>query len=200
MLETVVLPSRVVDYSPALLDELTSAGEVVWIGHSPLPGNDGWVSLHLADTAPLLAPVLTDLETDPLQQQILDALGDGGALFFRALAQRLGLVDDRALVDALWALAWTGRLTNDTLAPLRAYVHGRTARATPRTRSVRRGRPVLPSRPGPPTVAGRWSLLPERDTDPTRRAHALAEALGERHGRLPPGALTAARVARGWGG
>ncbi len=30
--ESLVLPARVRDYSPAMLDELTSAGEVVWIG------------------------------------------------------------------------------------------------------------------------------------------------------------------------
>src|SRR3712207_7874586 len=31
-LETLVLPTRVRDYSPAMLDELTSAGEVLWAG------------------------------------------------------------------------------------------------------------------------------------------------------------------------
>jgi ATP-dependent Lhr-like helicase len=31
-LEKLVLPSRVADYTPAMLDELTSAGEVVWAG------------------------------------------------------------------------------------------------------------------------------------------------------------------------
>ena len=45
-LETLVLPSRVSDYSPGMLDELTAAGEVVWAGHGALPGDDGWVSLH----------------------------------------------------------------------------------------------------------------------------------------------------------
>ncbi|MEK8224983.1 hypothetical protein NKG05_00675 [Oerskovia sp. M15] len=37
-LETLVLPSRVTDYSPGLLDELTTTGEVLWSGHSSLPG------------------------------------------------------------------------------------------------------------------------------------------------------------------
>ena len=32
-----------------MLDELTASGEVIWTGHAPLPGSDGWVSLHLAD-------------------------------------------------------------------------------------------------------------------------------------------------------
>ena len=33
-----------------MLDELTATGEVLWAGHGALPGTDGWVSLHLADT------------------------------------------------------------------------------------------------------------------------------------------------------
>ena len=36
------------------------------------------------------------------------------------------------------------------------------------------GRAVLPSRSGPPTVSGRWSLLPPGEPDRTRRLHALA--------------------------
>src|SRR5690606_5825517 len=43
-LETLVLPARIDDYTPAMLDELTSAGEVVWAGHGPLAARDGLVS------------------------------------------------------------------------------------------------------------------------------------------------------------
>ncbi|MGB6454987.1 MAG: DEAD/DEAH box helicase, partial [Streptosporangiaceae bacterium] len=42
-LETLVLPGRVPGYSPALLDELTAAGEVVWAGAGAVPGGDGWI-------------------------------------------------------------------------------------------------------------------------------------------------------------
>ena len=55
-LESLVLPARVRDYSPAMLDELTSAGEVLWAGAGGLPGGDGWISLVPADLAPLLLP------------------------------------------------------------------------------------------------------------------------------------------------
>src|SRR6185312_1561886 len=55
-LETLVLPGRVPGYSPALLDELTSAGEIVWAGAGALPGGDGWLVLAPADGAPLLLP------------------------------------------------------------------------------------------------------------------------------------------------
>ncbi len=42
-LETLVLPGRVPGYSPALLDELTAAGEIVWAGAGALPGaTAGW--------------------------------------------------------------------------------------------------------------------------------------------------------------
>ena len=51
--ESLVLPTRVADYSPGLLDELMATGEVLWCGHGSLPGDDGWVSLHLADSAHL---------------------------------------------------------------------------------------------------------------------------------------------------
>ena len=47
-------------------------------------------------------------------------------------------------------------------------------------------------------MAGRWSLLPDRDIDPTRRAHALAEALLDRHGILTRGAVAAEHVAGGF--
>lgn len=57
-LEKLILPGRVTGYSPALLDELTTTGEVVWAGAGALPGKDGWLSLYPADSAPLLLPPL----------------------------------------------------------------------------------------------------------------------------------------------
>src|SRR5262249_30194710 len=53
-------------------------------------------------------------------------------------------------------------------------------------------------RSGPPTAAGRWSRLPERDADPTRRAAALADALLDRHGVVTRGAVTGEGVAGGF--
>lgn len=126
-LESLVLPARVADYRPALLDEVMSAGDVVWRGHGSLPGDDGWVSLHLADAAQLTLtpPEVVDLTDD--ERTVLDALEGGGAYFFRALATRVGL-GDTELNDALWSLLWSGRVTNDTIAPLRALLAGgRTA-------------------------------------------------------------------------
>jgi ATP-dependent Lhr-like helicase len=59
----------------------------------------------------------------------------------------------------------------------------------------------MPTRSGPPTVSGRWSLTPERvsrDTDQTMRAHALALTLLERHGVVTRGAVAAERIAGGF--
>nr|WP_239000773.1 ATP-dependent helicase [Jiangella asiatica] len=207
-LESLVLPARVAGYTPAWLDELTVAGEVVWSGHGTLPGSDGWVSLHLADTAHLTLPDLDAAEADAaLHAAVLETLAGGGAYFFRQLSDAVAArvdapPDDPALVTALWDLIWAGQVTNDTLAPLRSLLAG--TRATHRSRPARprsryaRGRPAMPSRSGPPAAAGRWSLLPERDADATRRAHAAAEALLDRHGVVTRGAVMAERLPGGF--
>ncbi|MFC4035109.1 ATP-dependent helicase [Streptomyces polygonati] len=213
-LEKLVLPSRVIGYSPAMLDELTSSGEIVWAGAGALPGKDGWVSLYLADSAPLLLPAPQPLELGPLHQAVLAALDGGYGLFFRQITDRLRAagqeVSDPQLADAVWDLAWSGRLTNDTLAPLRALLgSGRTAGATAHRapRAVPRGRysslaaqapRATASRSGPPTTAGRWSLVPVAEPDPTLRAHALTHTLLDRHGVVTRGAVAAEGVAGGF--
>jgi ATP-dependent Lhr-like helicase len=204
-LEPLILGSRVTDYAPAMLDELTATGEVIWAGHGTLPGTDGWVSLHLADSAHLTLPDHGVLDATPLHYAVLEALAGGGAYFFRQLSDVAGSTDDKAMEQVLWDLVWAGRLSNDTLAPLRALTAtGRTAhrarRPPPRARVGSRPRPQLPSRTGPPSAGGRWSLLPDLETDPTRRAHAAAEALLERHGVVIRGAVQAERVPGGFAG
>lgn len=211
-LEKLVLPSRVAQYQPAMLDELTATGELLWAGSGSLPGKDGWVSLYLAENAPLLLPPPHPLELTPPHQAVLDALAGGYGLFFRQIADQVRAThptaSDQALADALWELAWSGRLTNDTVAPLRALLgSGRTAGSTAHRarRSVPRGRfgaltaaPRPASRTGPPTVAGRWSLLPPLEPDPTLRAHALARTLLDRHGVVTRGAVAAEGVEGGF--
>jgi ATP-dependent helicase Lhr and Lhr-like helicase len=132
-------------------------------------------------------------------------LTGGGALFFRMLSDQVTTLladreedrpNDQDLVTALWDLVWAGHLTNDTLAPLRSTLG--SGRPAHRPRATRRGRPVLPSRTGPPTVAGRWWLLPARAADRTRRSHALAEVLLERYGVVIRGAVAAERTPGGF--
>ena len=56
----------------------------------------------------------------------------------------------------------------------------------------------MPSRGGPPETAGRWAVLPALDDDPTRRAHAVAERLLDRHGVVTRGAVASERVPGGF--
>ncbi|MFC8533576.1 DEAD/DEAH box helicase [Streptomyces sp. NPDC057249] len=212
-LERLVLPGRVTGYTPALLDELTTTGEVVWAGAGALAGKDGWISLYLADSAPLLLPPPRPLELTALHESVLTALGGGYGLFFRQIADQVRATThpdctDTQLADAVWDLAWSGRLTNDTLAPLRSLLgSGRTAGSTAHRarRNVPRGRygtltaAARPaSRTGPPTVSGRWSLLPAIEPEPTHRAHALARTLLDRHGVVTRGAVQAEGVEGGF--
>ena len=214
--ESLILPSRLPGYSPALLDELTTAGEVTWCGTGSLAGGDGWIAVAPTDVADLLLPEVEDaVPESPLHLAVVSAM-DGGALFFRQLVDRAAatLLDggadapnDGDVVAALWDLVWAGLVTNDTIAPLRALVSGKGAAHKPRSGTprgryarLRGGRPSMPSRTGPPTVAGRWSLVVPREADPTRRAHARAEAFLERHGVLTRGALDTERVTGGFTG
>lgn len=212
-LEKLILPSRVMGYTPAMLDELTTTGEVVWAGAGALPGKDGWLSVYLADSAPLLLPPPLPLEQSALHESLLTVLAGGYGLFFRQIADQVRATThpdctDPQLADALWDLVWAGLLTNDTLAPLRSLLgSGRTAGSTAHRakRNVPRGRygsltaAARPaSRTGPPTVSGRWSLLPHAEPEPTHRAHALARTLLDRHGVVTRGAVQAEGVEGGF--
>ncbi len=216
-LEALVLPSRIVGYSPALLDELTSSGDVIWRGHGSLPGDDGWVSLHLTETAHLTLGPPDDREIGEGGRAVLDALAGGGAFFFRTLSDAVQSTDDESLLADLWDLVWSGHVSGDTVAPLRALLSGgRTAhkrtRSAPRSTryATRRGtlgghlggrsvaRPSLPTRTGPPAGAGRWSLLPSTETDATVAAYATAEVLLDRYGVLTRGSVVAEGVEGGF--
>ncbi|HEX9063837.1 MAG TPA: DEAD/DEAH box helicase, partial [Streptosporangiaceae bacterium] len=261
-LESLILPARVPGYAPAMLDELTAAGDVVWSGAGTLPGGDGWLVLAPAESAPLLLPPPGEITSTPVHDAVLDVLSGGGALFFRAIADRvvdattassaaasdgaagrmraLNRVNDQAVAAAIWDLVWAGLLTNDTLAPLRTLLGAgktwspgprRDAQAAPPAGPVPAGLPgspgsphspgspgqpplgslrlsgrrpgygrrSLPSQSGPPTVSGRWSLLPPLDPDPTRRLHARALSLLDRHGIVIRGVAASERVPGGFG-
>jgi ATP-dependent Lhr-like helicase len=206
-LERLVLPARVGDYTPSYLDELCAAGDLVWAGAGAIGEHDGWVALAFADTAPLLLPPVAEVD-GPLHEAVLATLDGGQALFFRAIAERVG-APEAELIAVLWDLVWAGWLSNDTLAPLRARLRAggahRSRPSTPRSRYRRPGAALsrvslAAARSGPPIAAGRWHRLPDRDLDPTRRATATAESLLDRHGVLTRGAVMAENVPGGFAG
>jgi len=194
--ESLVLSQRVRDYTPAMLDELTSSGEVVWAGHGALPGRDGWVSLHPVDLAPFTVPFAEEApEPGSLEAQLLAALASGGAYFAAQLREATGAENEASVVEALWNLAWSGHVTNDTFAPIRSLLSGgsqahKVARRAPRTRTFRGMSLARPaSAPRPLNVGGRWSLLPEAETDPARRATVSAGLLLDRYGVVTRGSV-----------
>ncbi len=202
--ESLVLPARVRDYSPAMLDELTTAGEVMWSGAGTLPGNDGWVQLHPADLV-LRAAGTTPPEPDSLQATIIEALDGGGAFLFRQLADAVDTDDHGALAEALWDLVWSGRVSNDTFAPLRTLVGRggahRTTRPAPRARiHGRRTRSPRVALQGPPTVGGRWFALNETAGDPTSLQLARTESLVGRYGVVTRGSVMAEQTPGGFAG
>jgi len=147
--ESLVLPTRVRDYAPEMLDELTSSGEVVWVGAGGGPGNDGLVALLPADAVPDLAPEPGEV-SGPVAAAVLEVLAGAGGMFFRDLAAGVaevlpdGAATGEEVLSALWEVTWAGLVTNDTLTPLRARLGARPrpgtsarTRARPRGRSLR---------------------------------------------------------------
>ena len=205
--ESLILPSRVRDYAPAMLDELTASGEVVWTGHGSLPGRDGWIAFHPADAAPLtLTRDDVEIAADSLDARVIEVLAAGGAYFAAQLKSLAGAENEQSVVEALWRLTWAGRVTNDTFAPVRTLVGGgsqahRVARKTPRSRMYRGAtlpRVSASSPPRPPAIGGRWSLVPDAEPDAALRATAAASLLLDRYGVVTRGSVQSEGVPGGF--
>ncbi len=196
ILEADVLAGRM-DYTPALLDELAASGELVWVGRGPLGARDGRVALYLRDQAPLL---LDDGAGDeppagPIHDLLREHFAGRGASFFRDLYDAAGGGDQDEVLDALWDLVWAGEVTNDTLAPLRAFLWGKARRR-------KGGKPQLPGT-APAAGSGRWYLtadLIRRRPSVERRAAAWADQLLERHGVVTRDAVLAEGLSGGFSG
>lgn len=165
--EREVLPARVPDYRPAMLDELIAAGEVLWAASTV--GEAHPISFFPTDSP--LAPLPVDAqagvaeasaaEPGELEDPSLDAivrhvLVAQGPLTFRALtdgaAQLAGPAarTDREVAEALQRLVWKGEETSDGLGFPRAgglaaaasasAAGGQTPPPSRRRASSRRGR------------------------------------------------------------
>jgi ATP-dependent Lhr-like helicase len=208
-----VLPARLARYTPRWLDELLAAGEVLWVGAGPLGRDDGRLAFHLRGQAPLLVAERgagADRPEGDEHDRLRALLRQRGACFFRELEA----VNDARCLDALWDLVWAGEVTNDGFAAVRALGGRRRVAGPVATR--RAGRPRLGSLTvlGPPTAAGRWSLV-DRElgrlwaAEPTRaearaagteRLHTLAVTLLERHGVLTREAVRGEGIPGGFAG
>jgi ATP-dependent helicase Lhr and Lhr-like helicase len=189
VLEREVLPARVADYQPAMLDTLIAAGEIIWVGVEPIGERDGRIALYLTDHLPRLRPPTappsrtTRLAEDERSRadDLLDYLRRHGASFFAAIHDGTGGGFPRETVDALWDLVWKGLITNDTLHALRAFGHAPDTRGPRRSKSGSfRSRRLVP-----PSAEGRWSLVVPPGAaaaTPTEWSAALAQQLLTRHG------------------
>ncbi len=182
VLDTEILPARISDYSPAMLDTLLGAGEVTWVGAEALGDRDGRIALYLTDhLARLLPPPAMDGQRNEgltgRETAIVAHLHRHGASFFGPLHDAAGGGFPQETVDAIWDLVWKGLLTNDTLHALRAY-------SSPPERSRRSGRPATfrSRRLIPPSAEGRWTVVPAPDSSTTTWATAMAHQLLARHG------------------
>ncbi|MGI9613953.1 MAG: Lhr family helicase, partial [Acidimicrobiales bacterium] len=190
----------VADYTPADLDTLLTAGEIVWVGAEALGSGDGRVRLVWRDQAPALIPEPDDPPAGELHEALRAHLNERGASFWPDLvsaAQAAGCdYSDEPVVNALWDLVWAGEVTNDSLTPLRALVAGAAGSGGRRKRSSRSGRsgragrrPAMRSlsRLGPPSGTGRWAPvepLRRPAVTPTEAATTRALQLLERYGVL----------------
>ncbi|HEX6220513.1 MAG TPA: DEAD/DEAH box helicase, partial [Acidimicrobiia bacterium] len=175
-LERDVLAARVADAGTGI-DDLMLAGDLVWVGAGSLGTKDGRIALFPRESLPTLwlGPD-TGYEPAGGAAGILDTLKTRGASFFRDIYESTGGGDPDETLEALWDLVWAGLVTNDTFAPVRAYISRRKTRTS--------GRRSVSSR-FPSHAQGRWSVtsrLAPGSTASTERHAAWARLLLDRHG------------------
>jgi len=176
-------------------DELLASGEAVWIGRGPIGDRDGALALYPRASVPLLhwaGPA--DAPDGPIHDAIRTRLREG-ASFFADLYAAAGGGDPSDTLAALWDLVWAGEVTNDTLAPVRAFVGAGIS-------SRRTRKPVL-SAATPAAGVGRWYAVADLlRTTPTAEesAAATANTLLERHGIVGRDTVLAEAVPGGYAG
>ncbi len=206
VLEVDVLAARVNGYQRGDLDTLCTTGEVVWVGAGAIGSSDGRIRLLFRDQVGVLAPPADEPPDEPIHETLRTHLSARGASFWPdligAVAEADLPYDETTVLTALWDLVWAGEVTNDTLAPLRALVSG-GAGPSGSSGGRRRPRPGRLDRLGPPSAAGRWSLVAPLRLPPanaTETAHARAHQLLDRYGVLTREAALGERHEGGFAG
>jgi ATP-dependent helicase Lhr and Lhr-like helicase len=203
-----LLPARVKEYRPELLDELFTRGEVVWGRLQPPRQTDESRGRVLTRIAPIslvrradlawLLPTARDVSPGHARwdaQTTYDALTAHGALFFDDLLSATRLLPAQ-LEDALRELAALGLVTSDGFAAVRATIvkHGATEwRTASRVRKRRHRRVAY-------VHSGRWSKFPPFVQPPTNeeRAERWARLLVNRYGVMFRDLLARESLAPSW--
>jgi len=174
--ESQILPRRIADYKPELLDQLSLSGEVTWGRLSPHPAfdsNGGMgdsaqfsrrvrptrvapLALFLRENAGwLLARSAKTSESNPDSRlsyparEVLAALESRGASFFTDLVRASKRLPSE-VEDGLWELVTAGLVTADGFENLRSLIDPKRRRGEGRGRHAR-----------PRHAPGRWALLRE---------------------------------------
>ena len=196
LLETEILPARLMGYKAADLDTLIAAGEVTWVGLEALGERDGRVGLYLTEKLGVLWPVGqgsgpkgqgSEGGLGERAEAIVEYLRGRGASFFQDLHEGVGGGYPGETLDALWDLVWRGMVTNDGMAALRAYCDRQpVGKQTKRTHQQGASKVGFRSRrTTPPTAQGRWALQGAAFAEGrsgTAWSHAIAQQMLTRFG------------------
>ncbi|WP_429629641.1 Lhr family helicase [Tunturiibacter psychrotolerans] len=202
ILESEILPARLVGYKTADLDTLIAAGEVIWVGFDPIGERDGRIGLYLAEKLPALWPIgrsagqqdgVRSAQGDgsafalsEAEEKIVEYLKVRGASFFQDLHDGIGGGYPGETLEALWELVWKGALTNDGMAGLRAYCERPASNSSRKpARRVHQQTGFRSRRTTPPTAQGRWALNVAAfasGRSATEWSHAIAQQLLTRYG------------------
>ncbi|WP_260706722.1 Lhr family helicase [Edaphobacter flagellatus] len=187
IVETEILPARILGYKPSDLDTLIAAGEVTWIGLESLGERDGRIAFYLAENLPQLrSPQIYASEAlSEREAAIVDYVRERGASFFQQIHEGAGGGYPGETLNALWSLVWKGMLTNDGMAALRAYCE---RPESSRKRRDHQQTGFRSRRTTPPAGQGRWTLQPAAYAEAQNAAqatvwrHAIAQQLLARYG------------------
>ncbi|MGH9519996.1 MAG: Lhr family ATP-dependent helicase, partial [Terriglobales bacterium] len=156
--ESSILPARVADYRPELLDQLCMSGAFAWARLHPsasarraIPNRNSPITFFRREDAAWLLHAAGwkghgERPLSPVATEVAERLQRRGASFFQDLTGQ-GLVPSQ-VEEGLWELAAAGRATADGFDSLRAFLDPKR-RAGQGQASLHR----------PRNTGGRWSLL-----------------------------------------
>jgi ATP-dependent Lhr-like helicase len=162
--ETSVLPRRIVDYDPELLDRVCLSGEIAWGRLSPhrafdpdsptkrvRPTRSAPIAIFRREDFPFLAAPRTETHLSHQARDVSESLQKRGACFFVELVKSSARLASE-VEDALWELVAAGLVTADGFDNLRALLD-------PKRRAGGTNRPRH--------SAGRWALLDRSNAEST---------------------------------
>jgi ATP-dependent Lhr-like helicase len=162
--EASVLPKRIADYDPELLDQLCLSGEIAWGRLSPhkafdpdsptkrvRPTRSAPITFFRREDFSLLAAPRTETPLSHQARDVFEALQKRGASFFVELVKSSGRLASE-VEEALWELVAAGLVTADGFDNLRALLDPQR-----RARGMKR----------PRHSAGRWALLDRAEAEST---------------------------------